>query len=52
MERDQFFHVIAFGEDHFHRNAITLTDGLHHAIGLVGEASGIQREDTDTSRDP
>src|ERR1017187_8319526 len=47
VERHQLFHVIAFGEDDFHRDAVALANGFHHAIGFVGEAAGIQREDAD-----
>src|ERR1035437_1615877 len=41
------FHVLAFGEDDFDRDAVALADGFHHAIGLVVEAAGIEREDAD-----
>ena len=45
------FHLVAFGEDDFDWNAVALPDGLHHAIGLVGETAGVQREDADGGGD-
>ena len=47
MERHQLFDFIAFGEDDFDRDAVALPDGFHHAIGFVGQTTGIQCEDAD-----
>src|ERR1022692_4201529 len=48
FDRHQLFHVFAFRKDNLHRRAVALAHRLHHLIGLVGEASRIQREDVNT----
>ncbi len=51
MEGDQLFHFLPFRENDFDGNAVALADGLHHAIGLIREAAGIEGEDADIGGD-
>jgi hypothetical protein len=44
VERDHLLHFLAVRKDHFHLDTVPLPDGLHHLVGLVGQAAGIDRE--------
>jgi len=47
VQSHQLLHVIAFGKNDFHGNAVALAYRFHHEVGFVGEAAGVQREDAD-----
>ena len=44
VQRHHLLHVLALRKDYFHRDAVALPHGLHHAIRFVGQPPGIDGE--------